>query len=124
MVSGFLFNFDQRAETASLAAQIKKDHYPVKIRWCYDPTGETKRVRERETEDQEKIEEICRALANAIILDNAFDLRAEAPYYIILTNEDGSECRFDFVNESTIRLSEQNYSIESDGNLWPLLTGE
>ena len=121
MVSGFLFSFDQRAETVTLASQIKKNRFPVHALWCYSPDGADGTPQIHETDDEEKIREICLALSNAIILDNHYDLQTEAPYYIILTMEDGSECRFDFVSESIIRLSEQNYSIESDGNLWPLL---
>lgn len=124
MVAGFLFSFDQRAETVSLAREIRKNRFPVRVTWCYDPEADAGSSEIRETEDEEKIRAICSALANAIILDNSFDLQTTAPYYIILTLADGSECRFDFVSESIIRLSEHNYSIESDGLLWPLLAEE
>ena len=147
-VAGFLFSFDQREKTRMLADAIAKKEYPVKITWCYDPlsndadpdlipveeTGESGLQEEdtadetepeaaiNETQDAEKIKDICMALSNAIIIDNAKDLSTKTPYFVELTLTDGTACRFDFVSRSVIRLSEQNYAVETDGNLWGLLT--
>ncbi len=141
-VEGFLFSFDQREKTRLLSEAIARKEYPVKVSWCYDPasnlkelgasedeTGaaeeETPEAEENtvvnETEDPEKIRDICLALSNAIIIDNAKDTSPETPYFVELTLADGTSCRFDFVSRSVIRLSEQNYAVETDGSLWRLL---
>ncbi len=124
-VNGFLFSFDQREKTRQLSDAIAKKDYPVKASWFFDieayendPEAEPD---VRETEDAEKIQEICLALSNAIIIDNAHDYSTSAPYFVELELSDGTVCRFDFVSKSVIRLSEQNYALETDGNLWRLL---
>ena len=142
-VEGFLFSFDQREKTRLLSEAIAKKEYPVKVSWCYDPANNAKELKApetdetgaaeegtreseesavvNETEDAEKIKGICLALSNAIIIDNAKDTSPETPYFVELTLADGTSCRFDFVSRSVIRLSEQNYAVETDGSLWRLL---
>ncbi len=124
-VAGFLFHFDQRAETAALKASVDGGKYPVKVTWVYGKpvlSDETEGLPAPVTvEDPEKIQEIYASLSNVIIVGNAGSHLADMGYYITFTLEDGSECRFDFISENTIRLSEHNYSIESDGTLWTAL---
>ncbi len=131
-VEGFLFSFDQREKTRQLSEAIADKDYPVKARWSFDTdssksetSGETDADETEsvvhETEDEETIKEICLALSNAIIIDNAHDYSTKTPYFVELELSDGTVCRFDFVSRSVIRLSEQNYAVETDGNLWRLL---
>ena len=72
--------------------------------------------------DPDRIIEIYNALNNVIIVGNANSHVPKEIFYIAFTLPDGSECRFEFVSENTIRLSDHNYSIETDGTLWKALT--
>ena len=125
-VEGFLFNFDQREETGALVRYKKKGKMPVKASWHYDPEGELLSPAQLEaaadvTEDPKKISDIYYGLSNTIILGVAINQSSDIKYYISLTLPGGEECRFDFVTENTIRLSNQNYVAETDGSLWPCL---
>ena len=73
------------------------------------------------TSDEKKIRDIYYALSNTIILGVASGQSSDIKYFVSLTLPDGEECRFDFVNETTIRLSSQNYVAETDGSLWSAL---
>ncbi|MBQ9065005.1 MAG: hypothetical protein IJ123_06135 [Blautia sp.] len=118
-IAGFLFNFDQRDETALLVKQRNRGQYPVRVSWAF---GENLKVDEKAPEytstEEEFIHDVYYALSNTIIMGNAYDHSEETPFYIELELQSGDICRYDFVSLNTIRLSEQNYVIESDGNLW------
>lgn len=125
-VEGFLFNFDQREEVSILVDYKKKGKYPVKATWYYNPEGEVLSRNKIEaaaitTSDEKKIRDIYYALSNTIILGVASGQSSDIKYFVSLTLPDGEECRFDFVNETTIRLSSQNYVAETDGSLWSAL---
>ena len=121
-IAGFLFNFDRRDATVKLVKDRNKGIYPSSIRWQF---GEGLKVDEEApeyySEDPDLIKDIYYALSNTITIGNSYNHSAETPFFIEFTLEDGSICRFDFVSLNTVRLSEQNYVIESDGNLWQLI---
>ena len=126
-VAGFLFHFDQRAETAALVRFKNQGKLPVRVTWFYERGGyvvEGQTEREIEpsfSEDINKITELYNSLNNVIVLGNDLNQSKGTPFFISFTLPDGEECRYDFVTENIIRLSEQNYSIESDGSLWKSL---
>ena len=126
-VAGFLFHFDQRAETAALVRFKDQGQLPVKVTWFYEPGGyvvEGQTEQEAEpsfSEDVNMITKLYNSLNNVIILGNDQNQSEGTPFFITFTLPDGEECRYDFVTENIIRLSEHNYSIESDGTLWKTL---
>ena len=130
-VAGFLFHFDQRAEVKDLLALKNKGKYPSGVRWkCPDPEAHGRKETENESEaarqdryseDPDFIRELYTALTNVIIMGNDNTHPGGEAGYIALILADGNECRFDFPSESVLRVSEHNYSIETDGELWKLL---
>ena len=138
-VAGFLFHFDQREETQRLVKFKNKNELPVSVTWFY-PDEETKKilkaavesVSEAATEegsslgvitstDPDKIIDIYNALNNVIIVGSGNNVITEVQYYITFTLPDDSTCTYEFISENTIRLSDHNYTIETDGNLWKTL---
>ncbi len=121
-IAGFLFNFDQRDVTSRMVNDGKKGIYPVKVRWAY---GENLKVDEKTPEfvsdDPDMIQKVYFALSNTIIMGNSHDHSEETPFYIELELASGDTCRYNFTSVSTIRLSSQNYVIESDGSLWKVI---
>ena len=126
-VEGFLYNFDQRSEVRTLVGCYKKNQLPVSVTWVYGKNakaaGGTGPDREKVeiSEDPQVIREIYYALSNTIIIGVASDQRDDVRYYVSFALPDAGECRFDFVSENTIRIGNQNYVAESDGNLWTYL---
>ena len=149
-VAGFLFHFDQRGETQKMVRLKNDGELPVKVSWYYDPkaipvteaprepkaadsrqkpeatgTPEKQEPQRHEltasSEDTDKIIEIYNSLNNLIIVGNMVNTGAGKGYYITFTLSDGSECTFDFPAEGLIRLSDHNYSIETNGVLWKSL---
>ena len=123
-IGGFLFNFDQRAETASMVAAAKKKQLPGKVTWYYEPGSTSregdKKVKNRtaSSEDPELIETLYYALGNTIIVGIANNQSEFTHYFVSFDLGDDTQCRYDFVSENTVRLSGQNYVIETDGSLW------
>ena len=123
-IGGFLFNFDEREEVDVLVNAAKKGQYPGRVTWYYEP-GSTSREGDSEvesrsavSEDPELIEELYYALGNTIIVGISNNQSEFTHYYVSFDLGDGQECRYDFVSENTVRLSGQNYVIETDGSLW------
>ena len=73
------------------------------------------------TEDEDTIVEILNAFNNIIVVGSGNNSITDVNYFITFVLPDGSECRFDFISENTVRISDHNYTIESDGNLWKIL---
>ena len=73
------------------------------------------------SEDPGVIRDAYFALSNTIIIDVATGHKENPHYFISFTLPDGDECRFDFATESILHLGDQNYVLESDGNLWRIL---
>ena len=121
-IAGFLFNFDQREVTSRMVNDAKKGKYPVELRWAY---GENLKVDEKAPEfvsaDPDMIEEVYFALSNTIIMGNSHDHSEETPFYIEMELDSVDTCRYNFTSLSTVRLSSQNYVIESDGSLWRVI---
>ena len=142
-VAGFLFHFDQREETQKLVRLKNDGKLPEKVSWYFDPEvpvvseapSETEASETPEAEkkgaprheatassmDRDRIIEIYNALNNVIIVGNMVNNGSGKGFYITFTLSDGSECTFDFPGEGQIRLSDHNYSIETDGTLWKSL---
>ncbi len=116
-VAGFLFHFDQREETKALLKLKNRGELPVSVTWYYP--GED--AVEKTSQDPEVVKEIYTSLSNLIIMGNVNSNLEGRECYISFTLTDGSTCRFDFPSDGVIRLSEHNYSIETDGTLWELL---
>ena len=116
-VAGFLFHFDQRSETRRLVSFKSKNKLPVRVSWKYPD-------RTAETADEDMIVDILNAFNNVIVVGSGNNVVTDVDYFITFTLPDESECRFDFISENTIRISDHNYTIESDGNLWGLLKDE
>ena len=182
-VAGFLYHFDQRAETVNLVKFKNKGKLPVSVTWYYpDKTAQTaheasmvtadeavseavteaadealtesvteaavealtesvteaanealtESVTEKEgpaagtitTADPDKIIEIYNALNNVIVVGSGNNSTTDIQYYITFTLPDESTCTYEFISENTIRISDHNYTIESDGNLWGVLKTE
>ena len=94
-IAGFLFNFDKSAETAKMVKDKDKGIFPESVTWAY---AENLKVHEK-----------------------APTMTSEDPDFIEITLNNGGTIRYNFVSPSVIRLSEQNYVIESDGSLWRTL---
>ena len=99
-----------------------KGIFPESVTWAY---AENLKVHEKAptmtSEDPDFIRDIYYALSNTIVMGNAFERSTETPYFIEITLNNGGTIRYNFVSPSVIRLSEQNYVIESDGSLWRTL---
>ena len=121
-IAGFLLNFDQREETSRMVKDKAKGIYPERVNWSY---GENLKVDEKPGEysssDPEFAKDVFYALSNTIIMGNSDNHSEETPFYIEMMLQSGETVRYNFVSVNTIRLSEQNYVIESDGNLWALI---
>ncbi|MBP3901866.1 MAG: hypothetical protein J6D53_10530 [Blautia sp.] len=121
-IAGFPFNFDKSAETAKMVKDKDKGIFPESVTWAY---AENLKVHEKAptmtSEDPDFIRDIYYALSNTIVMGNAFERSTETPYFIEITLNNGGTIRYNFVSPSVIRLSEQNYVIESDGSLWRTL---
>ena len=113
-VAGFLFHFDQRSETRRLVSFKSKNKLPVRVSWKYPD-------RTAETADEDMIVDILNAFNNVIVVGSGNNVVTDVDYFITFTLPDESECRFDFISENTIRISDHNYTIESDGTLWEIL---
>ena len=74
------------------------------------------------SDDPDLIREIYFALSNTIILGVDNNQKEEPHFYIAFTLPDDTECRFSFISETSIRISNQNYIVESDGTLWRSLS--
>jgi len=121
-IAGFLFNFDKSSETAKMVKDKDRGIFPVSVTWAF---ADNLKVHEKAptytSEDPEFIKDLYYALSNTIVMGNAFDFSEETPFFIEITLDDGGTIRYNFVSLSVIRLSEQNYVIESDGSLWRTL---
>ena len=121
-IAGFLLNFDQRDETDQMVKDKAKRIFPVKVDWAFDENLDVgEEADEYSSSDPDFGKDVFYALSNTIIMANAENHSEETPFYIELTLQDGQKVRYEFVSMSTIRLSAQNYVIESDGNLWSLI---
>ena len=125
-IEGFLFNFDQRDAVSKLVSYQKKGQYPTSVTWYYQRGGPERKNDDIEkmavtSTDPEKIETIYFALSNSIILGTSNERKTTPTCFISFIMPDGEECRFDFISEMTIRLSQHNYVTETDGSLWPAL---
>ena len=128
-IGGFLYNFDMREEVSQLVREKKQGIFPQRVTWYYEKGG-TAREEDGEvksntltSDDPELIKELYYALGNVIIVGIAIDQSKYTHYFITFEMPDGTECRFNFVSENTIRLSGQNYVVETDGTLWKTLIG-
>ena len=146
-VAGFLFHFDQRAETLRLIGYKNRGQLPVSVSWNYpnkmkhtviDTAGdggstasaaEVEEISEKQgseeksfiSTDDNQIIEIYNSLNNVIVVGSSYNTTKRMAYYIIFTLNDGSTCTYEFPSENTIHIGDHNYAIESDGNLWALL---
>ena len=127
-IEGFLFNFDQREVVKQLVNYQKKGKYPTSVTWFYKrggPERKSEKFIDRmavTSTDPDFIETIYYALSNSIILGTSSEPGETPTAFISFTLEDGEECRFDFINEITIRQGDHNYVAEADGSLWSSLT--
>lgn len=126
-VGGFLFNFDTREEVKELLRLKNSGQLPESVSWYYEKGG-TAREQDEEVEnnyvtaeDPDVIREIYYALSNAIIVGIATDQTPYTHYFISFALPGGKECRYNFGSEGILRLTDQNYVVETDGSLWSVL---
>ncbi len=126
-VAGFLFHFDQRAETVNLVKFKNKNQLPVSVSWYYPEKKEQEETEKSVEEDvvistdPSMIIDVYNALNNVIIVGSGNNVNTDVEYFISFTLPDESTCTYEFISENTIRLSDHNYTIESDGKLWKML---
>ena len=126
-IGGFLYNFDPSEEVRLLVQNKNNNIFPKSMSWYYERGGTAREENEevennfRSSTDAALIKNVYYALSNTIILGIATDQSEFTHYFIAFALPGGKECRYDFVNENTIRLSGQNYVVETDGSLWKSL---
>ena len=113
-IGGFLFVFDTRNTTSTLVEDMRNGVLPDFIRLT---EGET----ETEITDEQTIRQIYYYMSDLIVVGQTTLRREDAAFDITYCMQDGTEASFHFETKAYLRLSDQNYMIESDGNLWKLL---
>ena len=116
-VNGFLFVSDTRAVTQALVKVMDAGDLPESVSWLYDD-GKHKPVT---STDPDMIRAVFNALSNLIIVGQTTERVSVDQHYISFRLKDGTETRFDFETQNYIHIGDQNYLVESDGNLWSLL---
>ena len=122
-IGGFLYNFDERPIVADLVANKSKGIYPESVTWYYRKVHNIEEEMNIEqhavtSRDPAVIEDIYYMLSNTIIVGIAHDQSSTITFFISFQMPDGQECRFSFPSANSMRISGQNYVIESDGSLW------
>lgn len=114
-IEGFLFVFDTRVTTSALVQDMRNGVLPTSIRITnvWDEVTEIT--------DEQTIRDIYYYMSDLIVVGQTTLRREDAAFDVTYCLRDGSEANFHFETKAYLRLSDQNYMIETDGNLWRLL---
>ncbi len=113
-VAGFLFVSDTRETTRALVDSMEHRDLPVKVSWTIDDTTYS-------TEDPARIGAIYRSMSEMILVGQVAERVVVGSRKITFYLKDGTECPFEFEKDNYLRISDQNYMLESNGQLWDLL---